>query len=116
MVRSVPHTSRGANVETGRQDGRLVHLVDSACQTGNLAGSGVLVEHTLVLSLVDGRSCSGQCLCCCSLVAGLYSGANLLDSGLYAGLDSLVGLSLLGAGENSLLGRFDVCHLYITSI
>lgn len=102
--------------EKEHQDGRLVHLVDSSSQAGNLAGSSILVKYSLALSLSDCGSCCGQCLCSCSLVASLYSGANLLDCSLNAGLDSLVGLSLLGAGENSLLGRFDVCHLYITSI
>ena len=72
-----------------------VHLSNGRSELRNLVGSSILVKNTL----------------CRSLVSALNSSANVLDYGLNAGLDSLVRLGLLIAGENSLLGRFDVCHV-----
>ncbi len=69
------------------------------------------MKNTLCRSLVDGSFRLLEGILRCSLVSALNSSANVLDYGLNAGLDSLVRLGLLIAGENSLLGRFDVCHV-----
>ena len=95
---------------------RSVDLVNCLGKTGNLAGSCVLMQNALGLGLVDNGSSGSECSSGSSLVACIYSNAYLLDSGLNFGPDRLIPCSSLCAGQDSLLGRFDVCHALHTSM
>lgn len=73
---------------------RLCHAVDGFGKTGNFAGSGILVEDTFALRLVDrGRGVlerfGGSCL-----IAGGDRCVDLLDSGLHCRLDHLIAKGL----------------------
>ena len=94
----------------------LLSLFDSSSQSGDLAGSGVFVKNALGSSLVDDRLGILKCCCSCSCIVSFDSKADLLDGGLDTGLDSFVLSCSLLAGENSLLGRFNVCHFISSEI
>ena len=73
---------------------KLSHLVYCLAQTGNLSCCIVLVVNTLCCSHLDGLGSSSQFSSSGSLVTGFDYSVYLLDSGLYAGFDSLISISL----------------------
>ena len=89
----------------------LSKLVYGKIQTGNLAGSVVLVVYTLAGRLVDGARSVQQRFLSGSLVTGLDRGINLLYRSLNTGTDCLVSLGSGPADKYPFLCRFDICQV-----
>ena len=83
--------------------GCSAQAVYSACQAGNLTGSGVLVKNALLRGLVDHRSGIEKLLLRKLLVRCLNGCKHLLGSSLYGRLDRLVSFLSDSAGQNTLL-------------
>ena len=87
------------------------HFVQLLCKLALLVGGGVLVDDTAGRGLVNSLdgflvSCLGGCL-----VARCDGGVELLDDRLELRVGYLVDECLLLDNENTLLCRFDVCHV-----
>ena len=89
---------------------KLVHAANHLAQTGNLTGNIVLMVNTLCSGFLDNRNGSFQGLSSSSLVTGLNSSFNFLDSSLNCGTDRFISLSVSSAYQYSFLCGFDICH------
>ena len=86
----------------------LSHAVNGLGQTGNLAGSGILMKYSLGSSLLDDRGGIFKLSKSLFLIVRSDCGINFLDSRLDAGLDFFVALCLCSRNQNTLLCGFDV--------
>ena len=92
-------------------DRSALDLVNSFGHTGDLAGSGVLLEDTLGCRTAHLSLKGGEHRRSLSLVAGLDCRINLLHCSLDARLSRFVAGCLLCIYQNSFLRRFDVSQI-----